>query len=96
VLKSSIGFFTQAAAGFVTSGALHGTGKLFYGHDVLITRFLDSIEGAPTPVPLSESLAVVETMEQIIARWQPDAAATKPRNATRRASAPRTPKAKAA
>ena len=93
VLKSSLGFFTQAAAGFVTSGALHSTGKLFYGHDVLVTRFLDSIEGAPTPVPLSDSLAVVQTMEQIIERWQPDAAKA---TTARRASTPRTPKAKAA
>jgi hypothetical protein len=46
-------------------------------------------------VPLSESLAVVETMEQIVQRWQPDAAASKPAT-PRRVSTPRSPKAKAA
>jgi scyllo-inositol 2-dehydrogenase (NADP+) len=95
VLKSSLGFFTQAAAGFVTSGALHSTGRLYYGHDVLVTRFLDSIEGAPPPVTLSDSLAIVESMEQIIERWQPDAAVSKP-STPRRVSTSRTPKAQAA
>jgi predicted dehydrogenase len=71
VFKSSLGFFTQAAAGFLTSGALHSTGKLLYGHDVLISRFLDSIQGAPPPVTLTDSLAVMQTMEQIMQRWQP-------------------------
>jgi scyllo-inositol 2-dehydrogenase (NADP+) len=71
VLKSSLGFFVQAAAGFATSGALHTTGRLYYGHDVLVSRFLDSIDGAPSPVALADSLAVMQTMEQIMARWQP-------------------------
>jgi predicted dehydrogenase len=90
VLKSSLGFFAQAATGFVTSGALHSTGRLYYGHDVLVTRFLDSIEGAPPPVSLDDSLAVMQTMEQIIERWQP--ATTKKPIAAR----PRSPKTKAA
>jgi hypothetical protein len=64
---------------------------------VLVTRFLDSIEGAPPPVALTDSLAVMQTMEQIMQRWQPArTAATTSTPTTRGTTAARSPKAKAA
>jgi scyllo-inositol 2-dehydrogenase (NADP+) len=67
VLKSSLRAFWQGLAGFVTSGALFSTGRLFYGHETLVRRFVDSIiDGAPLPVPPEEGLAVVQTMQSIL------------------------------
>ena len=66
VLRSSLSLFAQAAAGFAGSGALHATGRLYYGHDRLISRFLDGIDGEEQPVALGESLAVMGSMEEIM------------------------------
>jgi scyllo-inositol 2-dehydrogenase (NADP+) len=67
VLKSSLRAFWQGLAGFVTSGALFSTGRLFYGHETLVHRFVDSIiDGSPLPVPPEEGLAVVQTMQSIL------------------------------
>ena len=72
VLKSSLRAFWQAAAGFATSGALFSTGRLLYGHEVLVRRFLDSIiDGAPLPVTPEEGMAVVQTMESILEQASP-------------------------
>jgi len=67
VLKSSFRASWQGLAGFVTSGALFSTGRLFYGHETLVRRFVDSIvDGTPVPVPPEEGLAVIETMQSIL------------------------------
>jgi hypothetical protein len=67
VLKSSLRACWQGLAGFVTSGALFSTGRLFYGHETLVHRFIDSIiDGTPLPVPPEEGLAVVQTMQSIL------------------------------
>ncbi len=69
VLRSSLRVFRQGLAGFLTSGALFSTGRLFYGHETLVRRFIDSIiDGAPPPVTPEEGLAVVQTMESILER----------------------------
>lgn len=69
VLKSSLRAFWQALAGFATSGALFSTGRLLYGHETLVRRFLDSVvDGAPLPVMPEEGMAVVQTMESILER----------------------------
>jgi hypothetical protein len=67
VLKSSLRAYWQGLAGFVTSGALFSAGQLFYGHETLVRRFVDSIiDGSPLPVPPEEGLAVVQTMQSIL------------------------------
>jgi scyllo-inositol 2-dehydrogenase (NADP+) len=72
VLKSSLRAFWQAAAGFATSGALFSTGRLLYGHETLVRRFLDSVvDGAPLPVTPEEGMAVVQTMESILEQAGP-------------------------
>jgi scyllo-inositol 2-dehydrogenase (NADP+) len=68
VLLSSVLPAAQAAAGFLTSGARYATNRLLYGHDELVRRFVDSIDGAEPPVLLEEGLAVVETVESILAK----------------------------
>ena len=74
VLKSSLGAFWQGLAGFATSGALFSTGRLLYGHETLVRRFIDSIvEGAPPPVTAEEGRAVVQTMEAILEQACPAA-----------------------
>jgi scyllo-inositol 2-dehydrogenase (NADP+) len=67
VLKSSLRTYWQGLAGFATSGALFSTGRLLYGHETLVRRFVDSIiDGTPLPVPPEEGLAVVRTMESVL------------------------------
>jgi scyllo-inositol 2-dehydrogenase (NADP+) len=67
VLRSSLRAFWQGLAGFATSGALFSTGRLFYGHETLVRRFIDSIvDGSPVPVPAEEGVAVVQTMQSIL------------------------------
>ena len=72
VLKSSLRACWQGLAGFATSGALFSTGRLFYGHETLVRRFIDSIiDGTPLPVPPEEGLAVVQTMQSILEQTSP-------------------------
>jgi scyllo-inositol 2-dehydrogenase (NADP+) len=69
VLKSSLWAFWQGLAGFATSGALFSTGRLFYGHETLVRRFIDSIvKGTRLPVTPEEGRAVVQTMQSILER----------------------------
>jgi scyllo-inositol 2-dehydrogenase (NADP+) len=72
VLRSSFRAYWQGLAGFATSGALFSTGRLYYGHETLVRRFIDSIvDRSPLPVPPEEGLAVVQTMEAILKRAGP-------------------------
>ncbi|HLF77414.1 MAG TPA: Gfo/Idh/MocA family oxidoreductase [Dehalococcoidia bacterium] len=68
VLLGSMGVALQAAAGFVTSGALYATNRLLYGHERLISAFVDSILGGPSAVSLDDSLAVVKSTQDILAK----------------------------
>jgi len=86
VLKSSLRAFWQGLAGFASSGALFSTGRLLYGHETLVRRFIDSIvEGAPLPVTPEEGRAVVQTMEAILEQACPQQAQTSVRRNGRRA-----------
>jgi hypothetical protein len=79
VLRSSFRASWQGLAGFVTSGALFSTGRLFYGHETLVRRFVDSIvDGTPVPVPPEEGLAVIETMQSILEQTSASAEAPGP------------------
>ncbi len=67
VLASSLRFGLGLAKGFLTSGPLYATGRLLYGHEVLVRRFVDSVlEGTPPPVTGEDGLEVVRAMEAIL------------------------------
>jgi predicted dehydrogenase len=68
ILINSLRFGAGLGAGFVTSGFLHGTNHLFYGHDVLIRQFIRSIrDGKSPPVTGRDGAAVVAAMEALLA-----------------------------
>ncbi len=68
VMTGSLNVALQTASGFITSGARYSMNRLLYGHDRLISAFIDSIEGGNPAVDLADSLAVVETTETILAQ----------------------------
>lgn len=64
-LRSTVQFWIGTAA----SGLRFGRGKLYYGHDVLVQRFLDAIvDGAPPPSTARDGWKVVNTIEQVLAQ----------------------------
>lgn len=67
VLFSSLRFALGLGKGFLDSGSLYARGRLLYGHDVLIGRFVDSVGGSgEPPVAASEGAEVVGVMEEIL------------------------------
>lgn len=67
ILRTSASMLGDHAAGFVASGARYLPGRLFWGHDVLIRKFLDAVlTGGPSPVSSQEALGVVEVAEKIV------------------------------
>lgn len=62
-LRSGLGLMQ----GFLTSGSLYASGRLLYGHDVLVSRFVDSVlEGSSPPVSGEDGREVVEAMQDIL------------------------------
>ena len=54
--------------GFVSSGLRLATGRLFWGHYVLIRRFLDAtLGGCPPPVDLEDALQIEALTDAILA-----------------------------
>jgi len=69
ILKSSALGTLQLWGGIGTSGIRHARGQLFYGHDLLIHRFLDAvINGGELPVSARDGWEVVALMEEILRR----------------------------
>ena len=67
VLRSSLAGVGGHVAGFVTSGARYATGRLFYGHDELVRRFVEATQGrGEAPVPVADALAVVRLTTAIV------------------------------
>lgn len=67
ILRTSGAALLGHATGFVSSGARYATGRLMWGHDELITAFLEAIHGRrDTPVPLDDALAVVSLTDGIL------------------------------
>lgn len=68
ILRTSGRALLDHGVGFVASGALMTANRLFWGHDVLIGRFLDSVlEGSPPPVSLSDAVGLVELTDDVLA-----------------------------
>jgi scyllo-inositol 2-dehydrogenase (NADP+) len=68
ILKNTALSALDFGAGFVTSGYLHSTKKLMYGHEELIRQFVASVRtGRAAPVNGQDGLEVVSLMEQVLA-----------------------------
>lgn len=67
ILKTSAKAVSGHVAGFVASGARLATGRMSWGHDELIRRFVAAVtRGAPPPVSLGQATRVVEVTDRII------------------------------
>lgn len=67
VLKTSARAVWEHGRGFAASGFRMAANRLFWGHDVLIRRFLGAVAGtAPIPVDPSDALAVVALTDDIL------------------------------
>jgi scyllo-inositol 2-dehydrogenase (NADP+) len=67
VLRTSARAVWEHGRGFVASGARMTARRLFWGHDVLIRRFLGAVEGTePVPVEPADALAVVALTDDIL------------------------------
>ena len=65
VLRASL----QTWGGIAASGARYLRGRQFYGHDLLVERFIDSlISGSDPPISAREGWKVVALIEDIIVR----------------------------
>lgn len=68
VLRSSASLWLQQARQFVNSGSRFATGRLRYGHERLISEFLDSVQGdRAEPIALAEGATVVRLMDDTLA-----------------------------
>jgi predicted dehydrogenase len=68
ILRTSTRAVLDHARGFAGSGARYVSGRLFWGHDELIRRFVDAVLGrGPVPVPLDDALAVVRLTDAVLA-----------------------------
>lgn len=69
VLRDSLGFIWGTTKETVKSGFRFFMRRLYYGHDELIHRFIDSVEkDTPPPVPAEDGKKVIGLMEQILRR----------------------------
>jgi len=67
ILRTSATGLLEHTAGFAASGALLARGRLRWGHDVLIARFVAAARGERrNPVPLRESVGVVRLTEELL------------------------------
>ena len=57
----------QIWRGMASSGIRHLTGRLYYGHDLLVRRFIDSLQdGSEPPVSARDGWTIVGLMEEIL------------------------------
>jgi scyllo-inositol 2-dehydrogenase (NADP+) len=67
ILRNTVLAGADFASGFVTSGVLHSTKRLFYGHERLIDRFVESVRaGGQAPISGTDGLYVVSTIERLL------------------------------
>jgi scyllo-inositol 2-dehydrogenase (NADP+) len=72
ILKTSAWAILEHARGFIASGLRLSARRLYWGHDVLIRRFLAAVAGRePSPVELDDSLAIVALTDDILTGLEP-------------------------
>ena len=68
ILKTSTRAVLGHMGGFATSGVRLAGRRLFWGHDVLIERFLQAVaKGGASPVAVADALSVVTLTDDILA-----------------------------
>lgn len=68
IARSSAALVGGHALGFAKAGTRLVAGRQFWGHDTLIARFLDAVlAGGSSPVPLEDSLGVVDFTDAVLA-----------------------------
>jgi len=67
ILRTSARTMAGHVSGFATSGFRLVRGRQSWGHEALVHRFVDAVAGLrPSPVPLGESMAVVDLTDRIL------------------------------
>jgi predicted dehydrogenase len=69
VLANSLNFIWQATRENVKSGLSFLAGRLYFGHDELIHRFIGAVENdTESPIPVEQGKWVIELIEQILSK----------------------------
>ena len=67
VLNTSWAAISSHMLGLLSSGARYAAGRLYYGHDVLIKRFVEAVRtGSEPPVTLDEAVRTQELVDRIL------------------------------
>jgi hypothetical protein len=67
ILRTSVSAIVAHAVGTAMSGSLYASGRLFWGHDSLIRKFVDATRsGGQSPVPPSEAVSVVRLTDSLL------------------------------
>jgi predicted dehydrogenase len=67
ILGTSARAMWDHTTGFVSSGARFVSKRMFWGHDVIINRFVDATLGkGPSPVPIEDSIGVVRLTDALL------------------------------
>lgn len=67
IARTSAALLGGHAAGFARAGARLATRRQFWGHEVVIPRFIDATLGrCPSPVPLANALNVVKVVDDVL------------------------------
>lgn len=73
ILRTSARAVLGHISGFVASGLRLTTRRMYWGHDVLISRFLDAVvNGRPSPVGIEDALNIVSLTDDILAALDAD------------------------
>ncbi len=68
IARSSASALAGHTLGFVKAGTRLATKRQFWGHDVLISRFVDAVaHNGAAPVPVEDALAVVDFTDAVLA-----------------------------
>lgn len=68
ILATSGRAMLSHASGVLSSGTRYGAGRLLWGHDVLIARFVNAIRGkGPVPVDVADAVEIVRLSDSILA-----------------------------
>ena len=69
ILRTSAKAMAEHGRGFVTSGVRLLGRRLYWGHDVIIRKFIDAVQGrGEVPIPAERSAAIVRLTDDVVAQ----------------------------